>query len=65
MHECFTLDLGPDFVGYTTTVEEKTVCAVTPAVVSDPDARMVMRELARRQGIDCRTCGGCPVGTAK
>ncbi len=65
MHECFTLDLGPEFIGYATRVGEKTVCAVTPAVQTDPAARQEMRDLAQRQGIDCQACCGCPAGTAE
>lgn len=64
MHECFTLDLGPQFVGQAVNVGEKTVCAVTPRVSTDPAARSVMKEVARRHGIDCSVCRGCPVGTA-
>lgn len=65
MHECFTLDLGPEFIGYATQVGEKTVCAVTSAVDTSPAARKQMRELAERQGIDCLTCRCCPVGRAE
>lgn len=41
------------------------VCILAPAAATDPEIQGRVRELMHGQGIDCRTCRGCSVGTAK
>jgi hypothetical protein len=40
------------------------VCILTPAATRDPAIQARVRELTHGQGIDCRKCRACVVGTA-
>ena len=40
------------------------LCILSPAAATDPACQARVRRLTRSQGIDCRKCRGCPVGTA-
>ena len=63
MHKVLIEDLGPDFYAWRGRVDkDKTVCIATPRIQHDPEARQVVRDLVRRQGGDCDTCGACRVG---
>ncbi|MFF8482400.1 hypothetical protein [Streptomyces antibioticus] len=41
------------------------VCILAPAAAHDPAIQARVRELMHSQGINCRTCRGCAVGTAE
>ncbi|MDX3243482.1 hypothetical protein [Streptomyces sp. ME18-1-4] len=45
--------------------DNRIVCILAPAAATDPAIQERVRQLMRSQGIDCRKCCGCPVGTAK
>ena len=53
------------FEGHVLEKEGKIVCILAPAAATDPAIQARVRRLLHGQGIDCRTCCGCPVGTAK
>ncbi len=61
------LDLGPQstFLGYPTQVNGETVCVLTPKAAEDRAIQERVREFMKGQDRDCRTCRGCPVGTAE
>lgn len=63
MHELFTHDPGPGFVGMSGRVGDRIVCVVTPRVHTDESVRQDARKLIRRQGGDCDTCDhpSCPL----
>lgn len=64
MHGLLIKDFGPGFIGFRGEVDGRLVCVATPAVKHDPEVRAVIRELIRRQGGDCDSCRGCPIGTS-
>ncbi len=45
--------------------EGELVCILAPAAATDPVIQGRVRELMHGQGIDCRKCRGCEVGTAE
>ncbi|EYT83983.1 hypothetical protein CF54_04225 [Streptomyces sp. Tu 6176] len=62
-HAFIVLDQGPQFVGWSATVEDKIVCVMTPKVHTDPGTRRIARQLVQRQGGDCAACSqiDCPL----
>jgi hypothetical protein len=55
----------PGFQAHILKEDGEIVCILAPAAAHDPAIQERVRELTHGQGIDCRTCCGCPVGTAK
>lgn len=53
------------FEGHVLKEDGELVCILTPAAASDPVIQARVRKLLNSQGIDCRKCRGCPVGTAE
>lgn len=62
MGKLLTADLGEGIIGFVTEIDESTVCIATPRIFHDPSIRRAMRALVQRQGGDCASCEGCPVG---
>lgn len=62
MGRMLTADLGPNGIGWAARVNGSMVCVAAPRVLTDPAAAGHMRELVRRQGGDCYSCCGCPLG---
>lgn len=65
-HELLTVDLGPEFLGWTAEVAGRIVCVAPDRIHVDPSARRVVRELVRLQGGDCGSCplSRCPMASA-
>jgi hypothetical protein len=55
----------PGFEGRVFDVAGKIVCLLASAAATDPAIQGRIRRMTRGQGIDCRNCAGCPVGTAQ
>lgn len=53
----------PGFEAHVLQDDDETVCILAPAAATDPEIQARVRRLMRGQGIDCRTCRACPVGT--
>lgn len=53
------------FEGHVLEEDGEIVCILTPASATDPAIQERVRELTHGQGIDCRKCRGCVVGTAE
>lgn len=64
MHKFVMMDLGPKVRVWSARVRDDTVCVMTPASLKDAFARRKAREMMKRQGVDCGTCRGCPLGRA-
>lgn len=59
-----TLD-RPGLIGHVLETGEGVVCILAPAAATDRAIQARVRRLTQGQGIDCRKCRGCPVGTAE
>lgn len=55
----------PGFEAHVLKKDDKIVCILAPAAATDPAIQERVRRLTHSQGIDCRKCRGCAVGTAK
>lgn len=55
----------PGFIATSALIAEEVVCILTPAAATDVRIQERVRRLMKGQGIDCRLCGGCPVGRAQ
>lgn len=64
MSVVINLDLGPDVLAYPTQVDGEMVCVLTPECADDREIQARVRRFMKGQDRDCRTCRGCPVGTA-
>lgn len=53
------------FEGHVLKEDDEIVCILTPAAANDRGIQARVRTLMQGQGVDCRTCRGCPVGTAE
>lgn len=62
MHVFITMDLGPEFVGWSTQVGENVVCAMSPQVQHNASLRRAVRTVVEREGRDCVACQRCPIG---
>jgi hypothetical protein len=51
------------FEGHVLKKDGEIVCILAPAALTDPAIQERVRELTHGQGIDCRKCRACPVGT--
>lgn len=65
MKMAITLDLGPDFIGQVVPVDGEKVCVLSPTALSDAGVQARVRKMMWGQGVDCRVCRGCKVGTAE
>lgn len=61
-HQMFLADLGPDITAWTGRVAGKLVCVATPQVEHDASVRREVRDLIKRQGVDCAVCRSCLMG---
>lgn len=55
-------DYGPRFLGWVGRARHGLVCVAASRYRQDATVRAVMRELVKREGGDCDTCGNCPIG---
>lgn len=55
----------PGFEAHILERDKEIVCILTPAAATDPAIQARVRRLMQGQGIDCRICRSCPVGTAE
>lgn len=55
----------PGFKGRVLAVAGEIVCILASAAKTDSLTQAGIRRTAKSQGIDCRSCAGCPVGKAK
>ncbi len=55
----------PGFEGHVLEKDGKIVCVLASAAATDLAVQARVRRLMHGQGIDCRKCRGCPVGTAQ
>lgn len=53
------------FEGHVLEDDGEIVCILAPAAATDRAIQARVRRLMHGQGIDCRKCRGCPVGTAQ
>lgn len=65
MTRVVTIELGPKFLGQALKIDGELVCALPPAALKEAPIQAGVRELMETQGMDCRKCLGCPVGTAQ
>lgn len=65
MSHVISIDLGPQNLAYPTQVAGEMVCVLTPKAVNDRVIQERVRRFMKGQGRDCKTCRGCPVGTAQ
>lgn len=56
---------APGFEGHVLEADGEIVCILAPAAATDCEIQARVRRLMHGQGIDCRICRGCPVGTAE
>lgn len=54
----------PGFMGRVLETAEGIVCVLSSAASKDRVIQARVRRLMNGQGIDCRSCAGCPVGQA-
>lgn len=52
----------PGFIGQALKINNELVCVLPPAASADARHQALVRRLMSDEGIDCRECGGCPVG---
>lgn len=64
MATAITYDREPGFIADVLEIKGETICVLSPAVATDANTQAVVQRFMEGHGIDCRTCGGCPVGTA-
>lgn len=55
----------PGFIAQVLKTGEQIVCVLASATATDRAVQVRVRRLMSGQGIDCRKCGGCPVGRAE
>ncbi|WP_435215804.1 hypothetical protein [Streptomyces sp. bgisy034] len=55
----------PGFTATSALIKGKTVCILHPATATDARFQERARRLMQGRGIDCRSCGACPVGRAQ
>lgn len=65
MSTVIELDLGPKHYAHAIDVDGKMVCILTPRAADDEGVQRLVRRFLRGQGVDCKSCGGCPVGRAE
>jgi hypothetical protein len=54
----------PGFIGQALRIDGRLVCVLPSAAVTDPGHQALVRRLMSSAGVNCRECGGCPVGKA-
>lgn len=58
-----TANYGPRFLGWVgRTTDDDLICVAPRDYTHNPRIPTIMRELVARQGGDCTTCRGCPIG---
>lgn len=65
MNTVINVDLGPGHIASVFKIGDGMVCVLTPEAVADSAVQKRIRRLLKGQGLDCRSCCGCPVGTAE
>ncbi len=55
----------PGFTAHVLVIKGQIVCGLAPAAATDAGIQARVRRLMKGQGIDCRECGGCPVGRTR
>ena len=58
-------DLGPGHIAQYFVINNEAVCVLTPAALTSGALQDRVRRLLAGQGVDCRACRNCPVGTAR
>lgn len=65
MSTVIELDLGAGHEAHAVRVEDKMVCVLAPQAATDVNVQQRVRRLMQSEGVDCRACRGCPVGTSE
>lgn len=65
MSTAIDVDLGPGHIVQAYRIDGEMVCVLTPQAATDRAIQGRARRLLKGQGVDCRACRGCPVGTAE
>lgn len=65
MSMAITLDLGPGHQADAVEIAGEMVCVLCPEAATDQAIQGNIRRLMKGVGVDCRSCRGCPVGTAE
>jgi hypothetical protein len=65
MSNAISLDLGPTFIAAVAQAAGETVCILTPRAASEARIQERVRQVMKSQGIDCKSCDGCPMGHAQ
>lgn len=58
------LDLGQEHA-HAIRVNGEMVCVLTPRAADDERVQGLVRRFMQGEGVDCRSCRGCPVGRAE
>lgn len=64
MSKVIELDLGPH-LAHAIRVDGEMVCVLTPQAADDERVQGLVRRFMQGEGVDCRSCAGCPVGRAE
>ncbi|MFF5703471.1 hypothetical protein ACFY7H_13320 [Streptomyces sp. NPDC012794] len=65
MSTVIELDLGPEHYAHAVRIGGQMVCILTPQAADDEHVQALVRRFMQSQGVDCKSCGGCPVGRAE
>lgn len=65
MSTAIDVDLGPGHIAQAFQIDGEMMCVLTPDAATDRAIQWRIRRLLKGQGVDCRSCCGCPVGTAE
>lgn len=57
-----TANYGPSFKGLVARTAAGFVCVAPPTYEQDSCVQAIVRELVLKEGGDCDTCRGCPIG---
>ncbi|GAA3268121.1 hypothetical protein GCM10010493_50690 [Streptomyces lavendulae subsp. grasserius] len=65
MSTVIELDLGPTHYAHAVRVDGEMVCILAPQAATDKEVQKLVRRFLHGEGVDCKSCGGCPVGRAE
>jgi hypothetical protein len=65
MSTVIEVDLGLGHYAHAMDVDGEMVCILTPRAADDEQVQSLVRRFLLGQGVDCKSCGGCPVGRAE
>lgn len=64
LNNAVIVDYGPEFLGQAVKTDGGIVCVVPDHLNSRDESSAAMREMVRRLGGECGTCGNCPLRLA-